>query len=1239
MKLKFTTLPAYFFILLVIPIQAQRKEARWVSIDSYEKLLEFKQSGYTHIQQGVTIRDDKLSEENVDAFHDLLYDALNKLKEVKGGVYLDFSTYGLNKVRFNQLEYIGGKLEVINVERIVFNSLKTIGSDFVITESNEIKELRVPRLEQINGELSITNGPVNLKLPRLEYLEGSYSTYDSPNTQHVSLPRLIDVSGGLHLGNESVPLRSVNLSNLEDVGLSFILNTDLTNVHNISVSSLENVRYNLKISGFLPSLKNLKNVGRDFEINLATGIRDLSINLPSLQQIEEDFRIKGPFENSVKEVLVPSLLNVEYFNGTSESEIVLDRLYAPSLQSVFSISFRTRTFDLTGLQESTYWLSLKDLDPSKEILFPNLKKASNFFLSSWNNERFPLISAPELITTFHLPKYARGLVYSKLIEANDLEFSFEGDMSVIDFAAIKKLEYLSLKNGNFPSVDFSSLTSIEGISINNVPALELKMPSLQKIESFGARKTDLQDFELHPVDIQSIGIHDSFIDSDFLSNLSYCESLSLREITIENELDLHNLGTLSELWINLQVPNSVNLSALKHVSKGLPSFRLSGITHLDLKSLQRIKELDLTSGELEEVNLSSLQEVEELEITSNFISTVSLPQLSSARSVGIEGGNINAIDLASLSHVGNLSVRNTNVFDLDLSSVSTAGDITITSAQILKSINLSNLPKMDNLILSNLPSLQTFITTKPGQEAGLIAHPRVSSSVGTFEEIELECKNGDKKTTFNPLFTIKSIECKSIENEYGTTSEIPVISQINLVSPEGAQSTYKGEYLYSLIRPSQGNIDFQTIDNEVSSITKTLTIYNSGNSEANITLSIDESNTNVASSSRISSVSSYSVNKGQLELGPSSDEIINITYTPNSPGESEAILTLQNGNEERLIKLTGARKEELYLGEIPIKAETIRKESDQVYILLGDVVIGGMLTAEGEIFLDLNQSKIYGNAILSTSHLPRLRRRIGLFRGTFELKLKDGKLTTDFAEGTNLFELAEIPVLATSLEFRTDSLIMSATMTLPDDFGDRELGIEKIYITKDNGIDVKGTFPLPGKVKLGSVEFDDFFLTFDTSQDELGGGGELETELFEVGAEINLQRGKLKDLSLSYQDPVRLGFTGWSMIDLTGAVKNLNKETPELNLKTSLTPTFIESFPLIQIDDLGLSYLFGERLTGSGRLALFDQTLADARIDIEKSRISSSGRVNFANILKGEIGFSIGYLIKQFIQLAEENDP
>lgn len=323
-----------------------------------------------------------------------------------------------------------------------------------------------------------------------------------------------------------------------------------------------------------------------------------------------------------------------------------------------------------------------------------------------------------------------------------------------------------------------------------------------------------------------------------------------------------------------------------------------------------------------------------------------------------------------------------------------------------------------------------------------------------------------------------------------------------------------------------------------------------------------------------------------------------------------------------------------------------------IFTASGNVAINDILKYNGEVVVDLNELSISGNCKIYVENIPVLG-TVDLYEGVFEYEYSESMLLgLAVTEENNLFELADLPVHIDNLLLLSDGIQIEGNLELPQAFGHVQAGLSALQITLSEGLKLAGSITISDIKIRKTVDLDTLALFFDTINNTFGGKADISTPILKIDASTEIINGQLNSVSIvvGTGQPIPIGTTGLSISQGGGGIDGIANPPLTLFLTVSLVPSVPGSENVVELEDLTLSYTFGEMLEGSGSLKVFDNGVSNVFIRISKPKLSFGGDVNFADILLGNVEAGIskdlqsqflfeGILNAQLVIPAQEDFP
>ncbi len=330
--------------------------------------------------------------------------------------------------------------------------------------------------------------------------------------------------------------------------------------------------------------------------------------------------------------------------------------------------------------------------------------------------------------------------------------------------------------------------------------------------------------------------------------------------------------------------------------------------------------------------------------------------------------------------------------------------------------------------------------------------------------------------------------------------------------------------------------------------------------------------------------------------------------------------------------LSGSKAGCIEIGGICITANNVSREEDGVFRLSGNVIMNDFLKFTGTVTANTNEGSISGNGNVSINIPPGLP--FGgenvLYRGQFEFNLAseaNKAFSTSLQSGANRFlRIANLPEAMEDFQYIEKGNQFSASMTLPRQLKNTEVDLEEVSFTTTEGLQLAGEINVPGSIKLGGVsELSNLNFTFNTAENEFSGGATLKTKLFTMDGTVAMRKGGVDEVEVVIvpAKPIPVGPTGWSITEGKGEIKSIQTPPITLGLSVDMEPSATAGFDLVKLDDLGLSYQFGRRLRGDGKLQVLGQDVLKAGLEVRRRAIILDGEIDFGGFLVGSATLAV----------------
>ena len=312
--------------------------------------------------------------------------------------------------------------------------------------------------------------------------------------------------------------------------------------------------------------------------------------------------------------------------------------------------------------------------------------------------------------------------------------------------------------------------------------------------------------------------------------------------------------------------------------------------------------------------------------------------------------------------------------------------------------------------------------------------------------------------------------------------------------------------------------------------------------------------------------------------------------------------------------------------------ENITTIRDGEYILKGEININELLKFDGELELSKNQLKASGNGRIYIENIPILE-QVDFYNGNFEFDIDEESLKMKALEKVNnLFELGGLSVELSAISIIDEGVQINGHIGMPSIIKGFQGDIATIEITKSKGVQLIGTISMENIVLAKKIEVDTLGLSFNTVDNNFDGALHLTTPLFGIGGTTQIIDGKLNNIYINVapKNAIPLAGTGFSFKEINGRVENLVTEPIKLIVGISLIPTIQGNFDIVELNNLELTYTWGNEFTGSGNLQLFGEDVAEVALLVKKNLVDFKGHMNLYDVFEGKLEATISTLDGNF---------
>jgi hypothetical protein len=353
----------------------------------------------------------------------------------------------------------------------------------------------------------------------------------------------------------------------------------------------------------------------------------------------------------------------------------------------------------------------------------------------------------------------------------------------------------------------------------------------------------------------------------------------------------------------------------------------------------------------------------------------------------------------------------------------------------------------------------------------------------------------------------------------------------------------------------------------------------------------------------------------------------------NSPYEAQLMIQCLNAiNSPKFLNvkyfISDTKINSLKFGTIQINAFSFTSIGSTIVRASGNVNINNIIWFSGYIDVDTNtfNPKISGNCeiFIPITGIPMLS-KVTLYEGDFSVEIwgSDGILKNFINNSSDVrkfLKIAGLNVKIDDIYLVEDGVKIEGDIQFNNIFG-LNLHLKDILIKKNDWPKISFLININDIQLLSGLRLDKLKLSYDTQNDVFIGDAYLKTPAFQVGCKFGISQGSLDSIELrSGGLNIPIGTTGLSMKSLIGGIYNLKNPPMEIRLKANVSTIDPLISQIVQLQDLGLSYLLPSTITGSGNLTLFNKyNLSEAYFTLSyPSYLKFGGNINIDNLFNGK---------------------
>ncbi|MDR3667580.1 MAG: fibronectin type III domain-containing protein, partial [Ignavibacteriaceae bacterium] len=538
-----------------------------------------------------------------------------------------------------------------------------------------------------------------------------------------------------------------------------------------------------------------------------------------------------------------------------------------------------------------------------------------------------------------------------------------------------------------------------------------------------------------------------------------------------------------------------------------------------------------------------------------------------------------------------------------------------------------NSAQSSNLVISNLTP-QDQITLKPGQNT----------------TYSIVVKDNTNNVVPNSIIKVNDeiagniLSTQKTDNAGATTYQTAAIPS---ATPDG----YIYTITFTATNPNSVNSDISTRKIKVSNPNEVVTLSNQilsysalyGSTTLPVKQTINISSNNAASyqwqitnkPTWLNISSTQGSGDASIDFQPNTTNL----STQSSPYYQELTLTLTPGNITYKIKVTynvlNSSATTQTIGKIVIKANEITSTGTNQYLATGNVNINNILWFTGSLNLnnDPVNPSISGNGeIYVNVNLTGTTKIITLYSGQFSVGLDPSGLLKNFTLSAvnEYFQLAGVDCILDDITFISDGVQIDGELQFS--FFQTKLKVTTIQITTTSLPKIAGELSLQNVQLLSGLNLQKLNILFDQIRNSFAIDAYVTTPAFNVGCMLGVTNSKLDSLEFTVGG-FDLGLTGLKLESVSGGVFNLQSQNIEFRIHCTIVPEAPLIDQIVQLKNLGLSYILPSHMTGSGDLTLFNKyQLSDAYIDfLYPQYLGFGGGFDVLSIFKGNAALKLNF--------------
>jgi len=316
---------------------------------------------------------------------------------------------------------------------------------------------------------------------------------------------------------------------------------------------------------------------------------------------------------------------------------------------------------------------------------------------------------------------------------------------------------------------------------------------------------------------------------------------------------------------------------------------------------------------------------------------------------------------------------------------------------------------------------------------------------------------------------------------------------------------------------------------------------------------------------------------------------------------------------------------EVVIGNLTFTAANIVEIQTNIFTLTGNVLANDIVHFTGTVTIDLDDLDVSGYGRVYLTNIPNFANDVDLYNGAFTYDVPNNTselIAVGINEANELLSMANLPVYIDNIEVLSDGINISGEVEFPELFGFIRGSITQLQITQSQGLDLIGDISL-SEIQSPGFSLKNINFAFNTIDDEFSGSGEIETSLFEAGANVGIISTGIDEVGmfLTLTNPKPLGTTGLALSGLNGNISNIQTHPNPpmiITIGASLAPVGVPT-DIVEFTNVSLSYQFGTSLSGNGTFKVLGTETASAGFEVREGLFKINAQINFYDVINSAI--------------------